>query len=52
VFYSYATHYMVKFTIYNATDRRNLLNDQQYYGNDFLTREPARSFDLVFTGKF
>jgi outer membrane receptor protein involved in Fe transport len=52
VFYNFATHYMVKFTIYNVTDRRNLLNDQQYYGNDFLTREPARSFDLVFTGKF
>jgi outer membrane receptor protein involved in Fe transport len=51
-FYTWGGHYTVKFTIYNATDQRNLLNDQQYYGNDFLTREPARSFDLVFTGKF
>ncbi len=52
VFYSFADHYNVKFTIYNVTDRHNLLNDQGFYGNDFLTREPPRSFDLTFTGKF
>jgi len=52
IFYSFAEHYNVKFTVYNVTDRHNLLNDQGFYGNDFLTREPPRSFDLTFTGKF
>jgi len=52
VFYNFATHYNVKFTIYNATNQRNLLNDQAFYGNDFLTQVPPRSYDLTFTGKF
>jgi outer membrane receptor protein involved in Fe transport len=52
VFYNFATHYTAKFTIYNATNQRNLLNDQGFYGNDFLTQVPPRSYDLTFTGKF
>jgi outer membrane receptor protein involved in Fe transport len=52
VFYHFLEHYTVKFEIYNLTDRHNLLNDQGFYGNDFLTREPPRSYDLTFTGKF
>ena len=52
VFYTFAEHYMAKFEIYNLTDNRNLLNDQAFYGNDFLTREPSRSYDLTLTGKF
>ena len=52
VFYSFLEHYNVKFEIYNLTDRHNLLNDQGFYGNDFLTRAPPRSYDLTFTGKF
>ena len=51
-FYSFADHYTVRFEIYNLSDRRNLLNDQGFYGNDFLTREPPRSYDLMVTGKF
>ena len=44
-------NYVVKFSIYNLTDRHNLQNDIPFYGNDFLTRLPPRSFDLSFTGK-
>jgi outer membrane receptor protein involved in Fe transport len=52
VFYTFLEHYTAKFEIYNLTDRRNLLNDQGFYGNDFLTREPPRSYDLTINGKF
>jgi outer membrane receptor protein involved in Fe transport len=50
-FYSFQK-YTVKFTIYNLTDRHNLINDIPFYGNDFLTRVPPRSYDLTFSGKF
>jgi len=52
VFYNFLQHYAVKFTIYNLTDRHNLENDYPFYGNDFLTRVPPRSYDLSLTGKF
>ena len=52
IFYTFAQHYTARFEIYNLTDNRNLLNDQGFYGNDFLTRAPPRSYDLTFTGKF
>ena len=52
VFYNFLEHYSAKFEIYNLTNNRNLQNDQALYGNDFLTREPTRSYDLTFTGKF
>jgi outer membrane receptor protein involved in Fe transport len=52
VFYTFAEHFTAKFEIYNLTNNRNLLNDQGFYGNDFLTREPPRSYDLTLTGKF
>jgi outer membrane receptor protein involved in Fe transport len=51
VFYSFLDHYTVKFEIYNLTDEKNVLNDQGFYGNDFLTRLPTRSYDLTFTAK-
>jgi outer membrane receptor protein involved in Fe transport len=50
-FYTYQK-YTVKFTIYNLTDQHNLVNDYPFYGNDFLTRVPPRSYDLTLTGKF
>ena len=50
-FYTYQK-YTVKFSIYNVTDRHNLQNDYPFYGNDFLTRVPPRSYDLTLTGKF
>jgi outer membrane receptor protein involved in Fe transport len=52
VFYTFAEHYTARFEVYNLTDNRNLLNDQGFYGNDFLTRQPPRSYDLMVTGKF
>jgi outer membrane receptor protein involved in Fe transport len=52
VFYNFAEHYNVKFTVYNLTSRHNLINDYPYYGNDFLTRVPPRSYDLTLSGKF
>jgi outer membrane receptor protein involved in Fe transport len=50
-FYTYQK-YTVKFSIYNLTDRHNLENDYPFYGNDFLTRVPPRSYDLTLSGKF
>jgi outer membrane receptor protein involved in Fe transport len=50
-FYTYQK-YTVKFSIYNLTDRHNLQNDYPFYGNDFLTRVPPRSYDLTLSGKF
>src|ERR1700722_10626334 len=50
-FYSFQK-YTIKFSIYNLTDRHNLTNDIPFYGNDFLTRQPPRSYDLTVSGKF
>ena len=50
-FYSFQK-YLIKFSIYNLTDRHNLINDIPFYGNDFLTRVPPRSYDLSLSGKF
>ena len=50
-FYSFQK-YTVKFSIYNLTDQHNLTNDIPFYGNDFLTRQPPRSYDLTLSGKF
>jgi outer membrane receptor protein involved in Fe transport len=50
-FYSFQK-YTVKFAIYNLTDQHNLTNDVPFYGNDFLTRQPPRSYDLSISGKF
>jgi outer membrane receptor protein involved in Fe transport len=52
VFYNFKQHYTVKFSIYNVTDRHNLVNDYPFYGNDFLTRVPPRDYDLTFSAKF
>ena len=51
VFYTYQ-QYTAKLTAYNVTDRHNLTNDYPFYGNDFLTRVPPRSFDLTISGRF
>jgi outer membrane receptor protein involved in Fe transport len=51
-FYNFMDHYTVKFAIYNLTSQHNLINDIPFYGNDFLTRVPPRSYDLTFTAKF
>ena len=51
-FYNFQVHYTVKFQIYNLTDRRNLINDNPYYGNDSITRVAPRSYDLTLSGKF
>jgi outer membrane receptor protein involved in Fe transport len=52
VFYNFLDHYMIKLSIYNLTNERNLINDIPFYGNDFLTRVPPRSYDLRFVAKF
>jgi outer membrane receptor protein involved in Fe transport len=52
IFYSFQQHYTVKFTVYNLTDQNNLINDVPFYGNDFITRVPPRSYDLNISGKF
>jgi outer membrane receptor protein involved in Fe transport len=51
VFYNFLDHYTVKFEIYNVANERNLQNDDSFYGNDFLTVLPPRSYDLTFTAK-
>ena len=52
VFYSFLQHYTARLMVYNVANRVNWLNDNPFYGNDFLTRQPPRSFDLTLTGKF
>ena len=52
VFYTFLEHYTARLMVYNAANRVNWLNDNPFYGNDFLTRQPPRSFDLTLTGKF
>ncbi len=51
LFYS-RDNYTIKFSVYNATNQHNVTNDYPYYGNDFLTRVPPRSYDLTISGKF
>jgi outer membrane receptor protein involved in Fe transport len=51
VFYSFQK-YQLKFSVYNLTDRRNLTNDIPFYGNDFLTRQPPRDYDLSVSARF
>jgi hypothetical protein len=50
VFYSF-NNYLIKLSVYNLTSQHNYVNDIPFYGNDFLTRVPPRSFDLSFSGK-
>ena len=45
-------NYQIKLSIYNLTNERNLLNDLPFYGNDFLTRVPPRSYDLTLSARF
>jgi outer membrane receptor protein involved in Fe transport len=52
VFYSFLQHYTARLMVYNVANRVNWQNDNPFYGNDFLTRQPPRSFDLTLTGKF
>ena len=50
-FYKY-NNYEFKFSIYNLTDRRNLVNDIPFYGNDFITVNPPRSFGISIKARF
>ncbi len=52
VFYTFEEHYTLKFMMYNLTSAHNVEPDYSYYGNDFLTRVPPRSYDLTLSGKF
>jgi outer membrane receptor protein involved in Fe transport len=51
-FYTFLEHYTARLMVYNLANKVNWVNDNPFYGNDFLTRQPARSFDLTLTGKF
>ena len=51
VFYTFLDHYTVRFQIYNLMNSRNLQNDYSFYGNDFITLIPPRSFGLMFIAK-
>jgi outer membrane receptor protein involved in Fe transport len=50
-FYSFR-NYQVKLSIYNLANRRNFTNDIPFYGDDFLTRQPPRDYDLTISAKF
>jgi outer membrane receptor protein involved in Fe transport len=52
VFYTFLQHYTARLMVYNVANRVNWQNDNPFYGNDFITRQPPRSFDLTLTGKF
>ena len=51
LFYNYE-HFLFKFAVYNLTSRHNFINDIPFYGNDFLTRVPPRSYDFTVSAKF
>ena len=51
VFYSFQK-YTAKFSVYNLTNRVNWTNDIPFYGDDFITRQPPRDFDLSITARF
>ncbi len=44
--------YTFKVAVYNVTSHRNWTNDYPYYGNDFITRDPPRSFDFSVKYRF
>jgi outer membrane receptor protein involved in Fe transport len=52
VFYSFLQKYTVKFSVYNLTDAHNWTNDIPFYGNDFITRQPPRDYDLSISARF
>jgi outer membrane receptor protein involved in Fe transport len=51
VFYNFSDRYTLKFEIYNLANSRNIQNDYAFFGNDFITVVPPRSYDLTFTAK-
>lgn len=51
VFYTHE-HFTYKVMVYNVTSQHNLVNDIPFYGNDFLTRVPPRSFDFSVSARF
>ena len=51
IFYEFK-NYTVTFSVYNLTDNKNWQPSPGFYGNDFLTRVPPRSYDLTISGKF
>jgi outer membrane receptor protein involved in Fe transport len=50
-FYKY-NNYEFRFSIFNVTDRRNVTNDIPFYGNDFISVSPPRSYGLTVKYKF
>ena len=50
-FYKYK-NYDFRFSIFNVTDRRNITNDIPFYGNDFITVSPPRSYEISVRYKF
>jgi len=50
-FYKY-NNYEFRFSIFNLTDRRNVTNDIPFYGNDFITVNPPRSYAISVKYKF
>jgi hypothetical protein len=49
-FYKYK-NYEFKFSVFNVTDRRNVTNDIPFYGNDFITVNPPRSYAISIKAK-
>jgi outer membrane receptor protein involved in Fe transport len=50
-FYSWR-NYTAKVSIYNVTNEKNFTNDIPFYGNDFITVQPPRSYDLTLNARF
>jgi outer membrane receptor protein involved in Fe transport len=51
-FYNFRDRYSIRLEVYNLTDRRNLANGNPFFGNDFLTVAPSRSYDLTLSARF
>ncbi len=49
--YDISKQYMVKFSVSNLTNQRNIYNDVPFYGNDFITVGTPRSYGIMFKAK-
>jgi hypothetical protein len=51
VYYDFG-RYQIRLAGYNITSQRNFVNDESFYGNDFIQRGVPASVDLTVKAKF
>jgi len=51
IYYDFG-RYQIRLSGYNITNQHNLVNDYNFYGNDFITRVTPASVDLTLRARF